>query len=58
MKDKEPNHLVVPDYRVPRRTTSRKQLWIGISLWILIALLLTALAISSWLDRHDPKAWE
>jgi hypothetical protein len=45
------------DYEKARRRAGTRQVWVGIALWIVIALLLAVLACTFFTSRHDPNAW-
>jgi uncharacterized membrane protein len=45
------------DYHRPTRRATRRQLWVGLALWIILALLLTVTLLALWISRHDPNAW-
>jgi len=52
-----PPHIVKIDYRNPEPNRTNRQLWIGIALWIVIAIVLTALVWSLCARSNDPNTW-
>ena len=47
------------DYHKPRRRrrVGPRELWVGIALWIVIAVLLTVVACVLFAGRNDPATW-
>jgi len=52
-----PPHVVKIDYRNPEPKRTNRQLWIGIALWIVIAIVLTGLVWSLCARSNDPNTW-
>lgn len=44
------------DYHKPRRA-GRKSIWLGVGLWIVIAVFLTAVAYGLCASKGNPGAW-
>jgi hypothetical protein len=45
------------DYHKPPKRVGQKSVWIGVALWIVIALFLTAVVYGLYANRANPAGW-